>query len=55
MVRAEGIRVFLAAMFVSGELAGSGVLALPQAVGQSGEFLNLLSFFWREDFQKQQN
>ena len=36
LVKAGGISVFMAAMFVSGELAGTGVLALPQAVGQSG-------------------
>ena len=36
LVKSGGISVFMAAMFVSGELAGTGVLALPQAVGQSG-------------------
>ena len=36
LVKVGGISVFMAAMFVSGELAGTGVLSLPQAVGQSG-------------------
>ena len=41
LVKPEGIGVFMAAMFVSGELAGAGVLALPKAVAQSGQILNL--------------
>ncbi len=36
VVHTAGISVFVAAMFVSGELAGTGVLALPQAVAQAG-------------------
>ena len=37
LVKPAGVSVFMAAMFVSGELAGTGVLALPQAAGQSGK------------------
>lgn len=32
-----GINVLTAAVFVAGEMAGSGVLALPKAVVDSGE------------------
>ncbi len=36
VVKLGGLSVLMATMFVSGELAGTGVLALPQAVAQAG-------------------
>ena len=36
VVKMGGLSVLMATMFVSGELAGTGVLALPQAVAQAG-------------------
>ena len=34
--RATGLTVFMTAVFMVGEMAGSGVLALPQAVESAG-------------------
>ena len=36
--RSKGLTVLTAALFIAGEMAGSGVLALPKAVVDSGEF-----------------
>jgi hypothetical protein len=37
--RSKGLSVLSAAIFIAGEMAGSGVLALPRAVVDSGEWL----------------
>lgn len=39
MKRPKGLTVLSAAIFIAGEMAGSGVLALPQAVVDSGKRL----------------
>ena len=35
--RAEGLGIVTAALFLAGEMAGSGVLALPNAVTKTGK------------------
>jgi len=42
--KAKGLTVFTAIVFIVGELAGSGVLALPNALASSGNVLNLVLF-----------
>jgi hypothetical protein len=37
MKRPKGLNVLSAAIFIAGEMAGSGVLALPRAVVDSGK------------------
>jgi hypothetical protein len=37
--RPKGLTVLSAAIFIAGEMAGSGVLALPRAVADSGKWL----------------
>jgi hypothetical protein len=51
--RAGGLGLFTAVIFLSGEMAGSGVLSLPKALVGTGfgihsNKLNLMLFFQRE-------
>jgi hypothetical protein len=43
--KAKGLSVFSAIVFIIGELAGSGVLALPNALASSGNYFNRYSTF----------
>ena len=41
----KGLGVFTGAMFLAGNMAGSGVLALPKAVSDTGKPQTLLHIF----------
>lgn len=42
--REHGLSIISAAIFVAGELAGSGVLALPKAIVDAGQYRNTSCF-----------
>lgn len=44
-----GLSIIGAAVFIIGEMAGSGILALPNAVAQAGKLKNCFGFRYAKD------